>query len=133
MTDEVQPYPSKYAINNAQIRHATHGDDPRFACWFCGDPSVAIAPRHSGGDLDVPAHWLPVCEHHCEHWHDEVDAAERMPIIPRNGVVLSKEQAETLYTDLRYDMDNGRYDAATTEAYDAIEAALRTLNEELES
>lgn len=124
--DETQPYPGGLARTRAAAL-----EDPRLGCWFCGEEATALAPRHSGGDDDVPAHWLPVCEHHEAHWHNQAGAGERLPIIPRNGVALTVEQARALHAELRYDADNGNIeDEVALEAYEAIETGLRALNDE---
>lgn len=135
---EQQPYPSGEAIAGA--KQWAHDEDPRMGCWFCGHPSVALAPRHSGGDEDVPAHWLPVCEQHLEHWHDEVDAGEALPIVPRFGVSLNREQATAArhalidpYGDLRFVPAGTGAMELTREAADALETGLRALNHRLES
>lgn len=74
--------------------YAPHdGQDHRHDCWFCGEASVAIAPRHTGGDIDVPCHYVPVCQSHLDGWHADLPEDERLPVIPRDGVILSKEQA----------------------------------------
>jgi hypothetical protein len=78
---EKQPYPSTKACVHADFM-AEGGHDPRLGCWFCGNPSVALAGRHSGGDVDVPAHWLPVCDKHLEGWFDDLPTdEERLPIL----------------------------------------------------
>lgn len=78
-----QPFPERQAYPGEQAaRAARELPDPRFGCWFCGTQAIAIAPRHSGGDVDVPAHWLPVCQRHRDQWQNETDAAEIMPILP---------------------------------------------------
>lgn len=101
-------------------------DDARMECWFCpGVQSVALAPRHTGGDEDRPAHWVPVCDRHYEQWHNEVDAAERLPIIPRVGVVLSVEQAGTLTTHFDYLSQTNAWDEDFQEIAEAIDTGLR--------
>lgn len=128
--NDIQPFPSSYAITSATLLQIQLGADPRFGCWFCGDPCVAIAPRESSGNDSVPAHWLPVCGHHCEHWHDETDAAERMPIIPRDGVRLSREQAEVVERVMSHGILMGE---AALDALAAIRVGLRALMDRPES
>lgn len=124
-------YPDDEAIEHARRLQRDEGKDPRFACWFCGEASVALAPTHSGGDEDVPAHWLPVCQSHRDQWHSGIDAAERMPIIPRDGVALSKDQAESasdaIQEWLATDM-SGQDNDLMVDARDAIRTGLLALN-----
>lgn len=72
---EVQPYPSSDACLRAE-----RNPDPRLSCWFDGKPATHVAPRHSGGDVDVPAHWLPVCADHAEAWFHRTPEDERLPL-----------------------------------------------------
>jgi hypothetical protein len=131
---ERQPYPSSEAVAGTK-RWAE--EDPRLGCWFCGDPSVALAPRQSGGDEDVPAHWLPVCQDHVASWHDETDAAERLPIIPRFGVMLTNEQALAIYAAVRDDSGANRaslnYEVdGMDEALDSLAIGLRAMGHAIE-
>lgn len=113
--------------------YGTDDPDPRLGCWFCATPSVALAPRHTGGDLDLPSHWLPVCQDHLAVWFEEVPEDERLPVIPRFGVVLLRPQAEAVRDTLKYGMDNGKWrdddadDAELIDAYDALEVGLANL------
>lgn len=100
--------------------------DARTECWFCpGVQAVALAPRHTGGDEDEPAHWIPVCEEHLARWHDEVDAHERLPIIPRWGVGLSKEHAEAIYAAICE--DTGEMRDSVNQEVDGLADALDSL------
>lgn len=82
--------------------YAPHdGKDHRLDCWFCGEPSSALAPRHTGGDTDVPCHYVPVCVMHAAHWYDEVPEDDQLPMVPREGVILLPEQAEAALETLR--------------------------------
>lgn len=141
MWDEVQPLPSSLAREVAHHRgyERVYGDgtgpDPRLACWFCGQESVALAPRHSGGDVNLPSHWLPICEDHIKGWKDEEDMGDGLPVIPRNGVALSKEQAESVLARISYYVENNDVgvDEAEVDAYHALATGLAALNTELES
>lgn len=59
--------------------------DDRLSCWIDGERAVAVAPRHSGGDTDRAAHWIPVCEEHAERWHDETANDEQLPLFALPG------------------------------------------------
>lgn len=112
-------------------RGPTDSLDPRLDCWFCpGVTSVALAPRHSGGDEDCPAHWVPVCQRHMEQWHNEIDAEERLPIIPRNGVALSVKQAGEVTALFDYLATTDRWDDDLQDVAEAIETGLRALAQE---
>lgn len=75
MSDEIQPHPPSDAA-----LAAAHNADPRLSCWFDGKPATHVAPRHSSGDLDIPAHWLPVCTTHADQWFFDTPEDERLPI-----------------------------------------------------
>jgi hypothetical protein len=119
------PYPNPDAIARAKTL-----PDPRFGCWFCGAESVAIAPRHSGGDTDVPCHYIPVCTTHAADWYDDVPSGEEMGMIPRDGVFLTREQAESALGRLSYYVDNNdaSVDEAEIEAVNALAAGIRGLD-----
>jgi hypothetical protein len=57
-----------------------NADDARLTCWLDGEPAVAVAPRHSGGDIDCAAHWIPVCLNHALSWWDQTARDERLPM-----------------------------------------------------
>lgn len=118
------------------------GTDRRLECWYCpGVQSVALAPRQSAADaVDVPAHWVPVCERHADQWGNETDAADRLPVIPRYGVALSKAQAQVVErwsTTLVEDAERARVEDpeavdwtdADDDALEAIETGLRALRD----
>lgn len=125
MHDEQQPLPSSAAREVTRNLGPDDGD-PRMRCWFDGAPAVALAPRNSGGDLDIPAHWLPVCQHHADHWHDETEASERLPLIPRNGVGLTVEHAAVLYAAICD--DHGDFRDFVNQDLDALEEAVDSLH-----
>lgn len=130
--DEVQPYP----VMPGPLDPQRDSEDARYECWFHpAVAAVALGGRHSGGDLDAPAHWLPICEACAKTWHDDVDEDERLPLIPRNGVALSAEQAEAVLARLSYYVENNdeSVDEAERDAYDALATGLRALNDQLES
>jgi hypothetical protein len=55
--------------------------DPRLCCEFHHDrPATHLAPRHKGGDVDVPCEYTPICAEHVEDWREDVDADEALPI-----------------------------------------------------
>jgi hypothetical protein len=56
--------------------------DPRLCCEFCDEPTRAtmLAPQHTGGDVDRPAHWVPVCDEHFANWYADVGEDERLPV-----------------------------------------------------
>lgn len=132
-TNEIQPYPASRACI---VARAT--EDPLFGCWFCGNPSVALAARYSGGDEDVPAHWLPVCATHLENWHADVPDEDSLPVIPREAVALTARQAHVILAAV---LEDGGYlrECVNQEvdglddAIDALQSALRFINPELES
>lgn len=99
--------------------------DPRLSCWFDGSPSVALAPRHSGGDVDRPAHWVPVCQHHADHWHDETDEAEHLPLIPRFGLALFTDQARALLAAICE--DSGDFRDSVNQEVDGLHDAVSAL------
>lgn len=70
-----QPDPTAYSDIPQDIK------DRRTNCWFCpGVTAVAVAPRHSHGDTDIPAHWVPVCASHRDDWYSYVPKDERLPM-----------------------------------------------------
>jgi hypothetical protein len=115
-TNEQQPYPCKAACETARA-----SEDPIFGCWFCGTPSVALAARYSGGDEDIPAHWLPVCATHLKGWHDDVADEDALPVIPREGVGLTFPLVRALLAAL-LDDDGMTRDAVNDEVEDLDEA-----------
>lgn len=131
--DEIQPYPSHAAADAAAAT-----EDPLFGCWFCGAPSVAIAARYSGGDEDVPAHWLPVCATHLENWHADVPDEDSLPVIPREAVALTGQQARVILAAI---LEDGGYlrECVNQEvdglddAITALQSALRFINPEADS
>lgn len=108
------------------------GQDHRLDCWFCGEPSIAVAPRHTGGDIDLPCHFIPVCVEHAAGWYDDVPSGDELPMIPREGVFLPTVHAEALYAALRHDDDGDRLYVNREvdnlfDALDSISAGLRHL------
>lgn len=128
--DESQPHP----VTPLPGEPVQRKPDARLECWFCpGVESVALAPRHSGGDEDVPAHWLPVCEEHLAGWFGRIEnspipADERLPLIPRDGIALTVSQAQELHARLRFFADEGQLDDADLDVLDTIEVGLSHFN-----
>ncbi len=59
--------------------------DPRLCCKFCLNweskyvSATRIAPQHTGGDEDIPATWVPVCEEHYKDWDEGVADDDTLP------------------------------------------------------
>lgn len=122
------PYPNSEARERSKAL-----DDPRFGCWFCGADSVAIAPRHSGGDTDVPVHYVPVCTTHAADWYDDVPDDLEIGMIPRDGVFLPTEQAEVVLAALQPQDDAPMDDAEFVGQRRAIESAIHSIDAGLRS
>lgn len=113
-------------------------NDPRLACPFCAQlgndvQCIALAPQHTGGDVDVAATWVPVCADHLDGWFDDVTDDERLPIIPRDGVMLTPEQARSILAATREDNGDNRltinYEVDGLDgALDSLDASLRALD-----
>lgn len=113
--------------------------DPRLTCEICREPSIALAPRHTGGDVDVPAHWVPVCQRHLDTWFEDVTPDERLPVIPRFGLALFADQARALFATkdaVKFALGRGYRAPALVgvlpgldESYDALEAGLRAYDD----
>lgn len=60
-------------------------DDLRLTCRPCHDvrkqnvKALYLMPQHVGGDINVPAVWVPVCELHHAAWYYEIPESERLP------------------------------------------------------
>lgn len=60
--------------------------NPRTCCRICFEgiegaalgpegtlrPATRLAPRHTGGNDDEPAEWIPICEAHVAGWYDDM-------------------------------------------------------------
>lgn len=102
------------------------GKDHRLDCWFCGAPSIATAPQYVGGDIDIPCHFIPVCIDHAADWYEDIPDDEQIPMIPRDGVFLTREQAEAAYEVLNKHLT--RDDEMHVEAVHALGSGLRGLD-----
>lgn len=99
--------------------------DPRLSCEICREPSIALAPRHTGGDVDVPAHWVPVCQSHLDRWFDDVTPDERLPVIPRFGLALFVDQARNLLAAICE--DNGDFRESVNQEVDGLHESVFAL------
>ena len=53
-------------------------------CKFCHKEGIEreadyIAGQHTGGDIDIPATWVPVCSMHFKGWFEGLTVKERLP------------------------------------------------------
>ena len=59
--------------------------DERTMCRICWDAlnkkvkATHVMPRHTDGNDDEPAEWVPTCTRHIEDWYEDVPPHEMLP------------------------------------------------------
>lgn len=108
--------------------------DARLHCYFCwhtheeATPATTLAPQHTGGNLEEPAEWRPVCDMHFDGWYDDVD--EPLPafrLVP-DPVVLTLAEAKAVDGMISYRIDHDEdVDDDDKAAADAIASGINRL------